>query len=94
MTGIERQAIDQCVNHCPWPDRPGMCVSCRGDPVRIARLKKEAERREERAKKPPAGRPAGYLRLAVLWLEWRARDPSNPDPERTREILTMLRREK
>lgn len=28
----------------------------------------------------------------ILWLECRAKDPGNPRPERTREILKMLRR--
>lgn len=27
----------------------------------------------------------------ILWLEWRARQPDNPDPERTREILKGVR---
>lgn len=26
-------------------------------------------------------------RAMIMWLEWRAKQPDNPDPERTREIL-------
>ena len=27
------------------------------------------------------------LAAMILWLEWRAAQPDNPNPERTREIL-------
>lgn len=32
-----------------------------------------------------------WIQIAILWLEWRARQPDNPNPERTREILRGLR---
>lgn len=31
-------------------------------------------------------------RAMIMWLEWRARQPDNQDPERTREILRGVRR--
>lgn len=30
----------------------------------------------------------------IMWLEWRAKQPDNPDPERTREILRWIRHDK
>ena len=34
------------------------------------------------------------IRAMLLWLEWRARQPDNPDPGRTREILRGIRHDK
>lgn len=83
-----RQAeIDRCVERCPWPDMSGMCDACRGHPERI-----ESYTAEDAGSEDGDIRCEGDIPLAVLWLEWRARDPDNPRPERTREILTMLRR--
>ena len=31
------------------------------------------------------------IQIAILWLELRAKQPDNPNPERTREILRGLR---
>lgn len=34
------------------------------------------------------------IRAMLLWLEWRVKQPDNPDPERTLEILRGIRHDK
>lgn len=75
-----------CVDRCPWPDNPTMCDLCKGRPERI-RKKAEAPPKEQEPPKPEKAQDKVLLRAAVLWLEWRAAQPDNPDPVRTREIL-------
>ena len=80
----DQSAIDTCLERCPWPDKPGMCDQCGGRPERVRAAQSAPER---------AGSLSEHVRRAMLlWLEWRARQPDNPDPERTREILRGLRK--
>ena len=74
--------IDMCVDHCPWPNWPNMCGPCGGD---LERYKKKA------AAAYPIGTMEHTRRAMIMWLEWRAKQPDNPDPERTREILKGVR---
>ena len=95
FTGIDRPAflpggktpqedIDTCVDRCPWPSKPMMCSRCKGRPELVKDIHK--------------GRPERLtvkehtIYAMLLWLEWRARQPDNPDPGRTREILRELRK--
>lgn len=34
------------------------------------------------------------IRAMLLWLEWRVKQPGNPNPERTLEILRGIRHDK
>ena len=86
---ISREAqdrIDMCVDRCTWPDNPAMCDLCKGRPERI-RKKAEVPPKEQEPPKPEKTQDNVLFRAAVLWLEWRAAQPDNPDPERTWEIL-------
>ena len=78
--------IDMCVDRCPWPDNPTMCDLCKGRPERIRKKAEEISKKQE-TPEPEKTQDNVLFRAAVLWLEWRAAQPDNPDPERTREIL-------
>lgn len=78
----EQERIDVCIDHCPWPSQPIMCGDCQGRPERAkARL----------SNTPVIGVQEHTSRAMIMWLEWRARQPDNPNPERTREILKGVR---
>lgn len=72
--------IDTCVDRCPWPDTPRMCEVCKGRPHQV-----------QGYRRPTKTVRAHQRQALILWLEWRARQPDNPDPERTREILKGVR---
>lgn len=39
----------------------------------------------------PIGPMEHAKRAMIMWLEWRAKQPDNPDPSRTRQILKGVR---
>lgn len=75
-----QDSIDMCVERCPWPDNPAMCEICGGRPERVRQDKKPRTMTATRERRL-------LIRAAILWLEWRAKQPDNPNPGRTREIL-------
>ena len=77
--------IDMCLENCPWPNQPIMCGPCGGDPERY---------KKKVANAYPIGPMEHAKRAMIMWLEWRARQPDNPDPERTLEILRGIRHDK
>lgn len=89
LTDEEQEKIDACLEHCPWPENPGMCGQCNGRPERVKRAKKRSWK--DKPEHTERIRINHEMRAAVLWLEWRSRQPDNPDPKRTREILRGVR---
>lgn len=81
---IPQEEIDTCVDRCPWPSKPMMCSRCKGHPELVKDIYKG--RMEHLTVKEHT------IRAMLLWLEWRARQPDNPNPERTLEILMGVRR--
>lgn len=97
FTGIDRPAflpggktpqedIDTCVDRCPWPSKPMMCSRCKGHPELVKDIYKG--RMEHLNVKEHT------IRAMIMWLEWRAKQPGNPNPERTLEILRGIRHDK
>ena len=85
IKAVSRKAqakIDMCVDHCPWPNQPIMCGPCGGDPKSY---------KNKMATAYPIGPMEHAKRAMIMWLEWRVKQPDNPDPSRTRAILKGVR---
>ena len=90
ITREPQERIDACVDRCPWPDNPAMCDLCKGRPEQIRKKAEEIPKKQEPPKLEKT-QDNVLLRAAILWLEWRAVQPDNPAPERTREILRGMK---